>query len=125
MRRVVDDADHTKPDNVDTGPPRPTRPTTSPAYATWTFTGVGPSGGVFYPWVIFCFRNFPIWTGADQWALGNFPKFLVPLSQSPGPMLASSGGGTLGPVTALLIGAGITVCISAGVRFAKLERQKT
>jgi hypothetical protein len=93
-------------------------------YATWTFTGVGPSGGIFYPWVIFCFRDFPIWTGADQWALENVPKFLAPLSQSPGPMLASSGGGTLGPVTALLIGAGITICISAGVRFAKLGKQQ-
>jgi len=94
-------------------------------YATWTLTGVGPSGGILYPWVVFWFRDFPIWTGADQWSLENIPKFLLPLSQDPGPMLAISVRGALGPVTALAIGAGIAICISAGVRFAKLRNQQT
>ncbi len=92
-------------------------------YASWTFTSAGPSGGVLYPWAIWWFRHFPIWTGADQWALENGPRFLGPLSQPLGPMLSISGGHGLGPVTALVMGAGIAICISAGVNLAKRRKQ--
>jgi hypothetical protein len=88
-------------------------------YAAWTFSDPGPSGGVLYPWIIFWLRDSPTWTGADHWVFEHIPKILVPLSQSPGPAFDGTGCGALGPVTALAIGVGMAICISAGVGFAK------
>jgi hypothetical protein len=92
-------------------------------YASWTFTSAGPSGGMLYPWVIVWSRDFPIWTATDQWVLGHFPKILEPISQPLGPMLSISGGHMLGPMTAVLIGAGMALCISGSIGFAGRIKQ--
>jgi hypothetical protein len=87
-------------------------------YASWTFTSVGPSGGAFYPFVIFLFHRFPIWTPLDGWLLEHSPKFLEALSQDQGSMLAISGGSGLGPVGAILIGL-LIAAFAAAVFYCK------
>jgi hypothetical protein len=73
-------------------------------YAAWTFTSVGPSGGILYPWVIVWFRGIPPWTPVDRWLLEHFPKVLEPLSQTLGQWLSYTGGQPLGLVAAMVIG---------------------
>ncbi len=93
-------------------------------YASWTFTSAGPGGGVLYPWVISWFRRFPVFTGADQWVLARIPKVLEPLSQPLGPWLVISGGGSLGPVMAVVLGAGIGLLVVLGLKWIKVCRQQ-
>ena len=85
-------------------------------YASWTFTSAGPSGGVLYPWVIIWFKALPLWTPIDQWILITLPKPLESISQSLGPMLSISGGGTLGPFCALVFG-----CLVSGIYWTFLS----
>jgi hypothetical protein len=92
-------------------------------YATWTFSDWGPSGGVLYPWTIYGLRDFSGWTGADQWAFDHIPKVLLPLTLDPGPAPGISHHALLGPLTNLIIGAVIAVCILASARFANLGEQ--
>jgi hypothetical protein len=84
-------------------------------YASWTFTSIGPSGGVLYPWVICWFHYFPIWPHLDQWVFNTLPKVLESFSQSMGrPMFSNNGVvGPLGPITALLIGLVVFVLTQA------------
>lgn len=91
-------------------------------YCSWTFTSAGPSEGALYPWVIVWFRNIPIWTPFDQWLLGALPKILESFSQPLGPMLSISGGRTLGPIAALLIG--FVVFVLTQVIFIYLKSKK-
>ena len=84
-------------------------------YAGWTFTSMGPSGGVLYPWVIVWFRGVPPWTPLDQWAIEALPKVLEPLSQPLGPWLSGSGGQPLGLVAALIAG-GLIAAVTGAVR---------
>jgi hypothetical protein len=83
-------------------------------YAPFTFSSMGPSDGVLYPWVIWCTHGCPGLETSDQWVFDKIPKLLEPLSQSSGPLLSLSGGAGLGPVTALVLGFGIAVIIVFG-----------
>lgn len=72
-------------------------------YATWTFTSVGPSGGVLYPQLISFLtgghRNL-----LDQYILESLPPVLVSISQDIGPLMVVSGRGMIGPTSLLMFG---------------------
>lgn len=102
-------------------------------YAMLTFTTAAQPGGLLYSQLLVWFRQ-PIlwliggwnrelpWTALDGWLIATLPKPLEPISQTPGPMMAISGGGGVGPVFLLKLGALIAVAIYAGpllVRIAK------
>ncbi|MFN7140678.1 MAG: hypothetical protein ACK4UN_15185, partial [Limisphaerales bacterium] len=93
-------------------------------YASLTFTSAGPSSGVLYPCVIFWFRDFQIWTDADLWMLQYFPKFLELDPEALEPVSSFSGDNTMGPVSALLMGLMILICISPGRRYSKYGHTK-
>ena len=78
-------------------------------YCGWTFTSVGPNGGILYPWIIVWFRGCCFWTPMDEWLLNASPKILAPISQNPGPMISVSGGQPPGIIAALLFGCIIAV----------------
>lgn len=62
-------------------------------YAQWSYTSVGPSGGVLYPWIIVWFRMLPgIYTPFAETIWVMMPKPLTWLSPSLGPCLSLSGG---------------------------------
>jgi hypothetical protein len=78
-------------------------------YVPYAFTSAFPAGGVFYPYVITCFRRLPVFD-ADIWLLEHAPQPFEPLTQEPGAMLALTGMGLAGPTA---IGAiGILVFVS-------------
>lgn len=76
----------------------------------YTFTSAFPAGGVFYPYVIICFRRLPI-TNADIWLLEHAPMPFEPLTQDPGPMLALTGMGMAGLVAICAIGVFVFVIV--------------
>jgi hypothetical protein len=86
-------------------------------YCGWTFTSVGPSGGILYPWVIVWFRDCLFWTPIDDWLLSHSPKILESVSQDQGSMMSVSGGSGLGIVALLLIGCVIYACVWAIAKF--------
>lgn len=65
-------------------------------YASWSFTSIGPSGGVLYPWLIVWFRAIQVNMGmshvVDRIIWTYVPKPLGWLSQPTGPWLSISGG---------------------------------
>jgi len=79
-------------------------------YAQWTFTSVGPSGGILYPYLIAPFRGLP-WTPLDPLIMRNIPQPLEPLSQTGGPMMGMTNFGGPAPITvaaiALAVGASV------------------
>jgi hypothetical protein len=56
-------------------------------YARSTFTSIGPSGGILYPWLLGMFGGLP-WTSLDTTILRSLPPVLEPLSQTSGPMFS-------------------------------------
>jgi hypothetical protein len=86
-------------------------------YCGWTFTSVGPSGGILYPWVIVWFRDCLFWTPIDDWLLSHSPKILESVSQDQGSMMSVSGGSGLGIVALLLIGCVIYACVWTIAKF--------
>lgn len=81
-------------------------------YATFTFTSRGPSGGVFYPWLISPFRWLHGVGGDWDWkALASLPKWLEPLSQVVGPSMVLTGMGYVGPITTIAASGGIAGAI--------------
>jgi hypothetical protein len=79
-------------------------------YVPNIFTSAFPAGGVFYPYVIFWFRGLPI-LNVDIWLLEHAPQPFEPLTQAPGPMLAITEMGLVGPIVICAIG----LAIFAGV----------
>jgi hypothetical protein len=72
-------------------------------YAQWTFTSLGPSGGVLYPHLLVRARTLP-WTSWDTSIVQQLPQVLEPLSQTTGMPLVLSGGPSAGPCAALGLG---------------------
>ena len=72
-------------------------------YAMWTFTSVGPSGGILYPWAIRVSPNLPIWTSLDVAFFQHVPQILAPLAQDTGGAIVISGG-AVGPVRVIIDG---------------------
>jgi len=77
-------------------------------YVPYTFTSAFPGGGVFYPDVLIWFRGLP-WTSLDTWLLQSAPQLFEPLTQRPGPMIAVTGMGGVGPVATCVIGVAIGI----------------
>lgn len=82
-------------------------------YASWTFTSVGPSGGVLYP------RLLSYFTGgqrsvADQIILDRIPPLLISISQDIGPLMTVSGRGLIGPMSLFLLGV-VPGCVCVGL----------
>jgi hypothetical protein len=75
-------------------------------YAKYTFTTVGPSGGVLYPWLLLGVTGGTV-TDFDLGILMRLPKVLEPLSQGFGSPIAYSGLGMPGPTS--VVGAGLVV----------------
>jgi hypothetical protein len=95
-------------------------------YCGWTFTSVGPSGGILYPWVIIWFRDCLFWTPIDDWLLSHSPKILESVSQDQGSMMSVSGDSGLGIVALLLIGCVIYACVWTIAKFvAFMSRPKS
>jgi len=72
-------------------------------YVPYAFTSAFPAGGVYYPYVITWFRGLPLF-GADIWLLEHAPQPFEPLTQTPGPMLAITGMGLVGPIAVCAVG---------------------
>ena len=79
-------------------------------YVPFTFTSAFPAGGVFYPYILVWFRGLP-WTSLDAWLLRSAPQLFEPLTQHPGPMLAVTGMGGVGPVATCGLGVVIGITI--------------
>jgi hypothetical protein len=94
-------------------------------YAAWTFTSVGPSGGALYPFVIEWFRGFPMWTSFDSEVLKHIPKFLEPISQTPGIVPDDFAGAGLGPFECILIGLLIGGIAAATIHFLHKRNSET
>ncbi len=97
-------------------------------YCSWTFTSAGGGGGVLYPRAIIWLGGIGFWTSLDIWVLQNLPKILEPLTQSTGPMIVVSGGGLPGPVSAMVVGAGIallTLATCAAIRKPRKAKHLT
>jgi hypothetical protein len=93
-------------------------------YVPYMFTSAFPAGGVFYPYVLLWFRRLP-WTGLDTWLLQFAPQFFEPLTQQPGPMLAVTGMGGVGPVATTVLGVLIGVVILGAGLVQQRIRQLT
>jgi hypothetical protein len=90
-------------------------------YVPYTFTSAFPAGGIFYPYVIGHFRGLPLFK-ADLWLLEHAPQPFEPLTQEPGPMIALTGMGLVGPIAVSAIGAAVfasAFAISAAGRFLR------
>ncbi|MCP4246915.1 MAG: hypothetical protein GY778_07685 [bacterium] len=87
-------------------------------YATFTFTSVGPSGGILYPFLLwYACRGF--FTEFDSWVLARLPQILEPLSTPIGSWLSLTGMGMPGPTCAVLSGVllgGLIVGTNFGIR---------
>ncbi|MEZ6062038.1 MAG: hypothetical protein R3C19_16985 [Planctomycetaceae bacterium] len=73
-------------------------------YATYSFTSVGPSGGILYPYLLTFCRGGSV-TQIDRWLLDRIPQVLEPISTPVGSPMVLSGFGMPGPSYALLTGA--------------------
>ena len=79
-------------------------------YANWTFTSVGPSGGILYPYLLIWWRFG--WTNdLDRWLLERTPQLLEALSTPSGPAMVVTGMGMPGPTSAILTGLGLAACV--------------
>jgi len=78
-------------------------------YAIFSFTSVGPSGGILYPWLLIFLPRPWISLTLDQIILQRVPQLLEPLSQGTGLPLAITGFGMWGPTTIILFG----LCLGA------------
>jgi hypothetical protein len=108
-------------------------------YAMLSFTTAAQPGGLLYSQVLLWFRRPLVWligdwnrqlpwTSLDGWLLANLPKPLASISQTPGEMMSISGGGGVGPVFLLELGAVLAVAIYAGpmlVRFVNARLRST
>lgn len=79
-------------------------------YATWTFTSVGPSGGILYPYLLIWWR-FEGTNYLDRWLLERTPQVLEALSTPSGPAMVVTGMGMPGPTFAVLSGLGLAACV--------------
>jgi hypothetical protein len=87
-------------------------------YAQWTFTSVGPSGGVLYPHLLLHARSLP-WTSWDTRIVQNLPQVLEPLSQTSGSPMVLSGAPAAGPCLVLAASAVLAIGIPVIVRLKK------
>jgi hypothetical protein len=72
-------------------------------YAQFSFTSVGPVGGVIYPYLVMICRGLP-WTSIDTVIVRNLPPILEPLSQESGRILSLTYFGAPGPVAVATLG---------------------
>lgn len=79
-------------------------------YATYTFTSAGPSGGVFYPWLLVFLRGGRM-SQIDQIIIERLPQILEPLSQGIGMPMALTGMGLWGPTAT--VGCSLVVAVAA------------
>jgi hypothetical protein len=79
-------------------------------YAQLTFTSLGPSGGILYPWLLGGLRDLP-WTSLDRAIVQDLPQPLEPLSQTPGPMLSLTIFRGPAPVGMAVLGLGVTLAV--------------
>lgn len=77
-------------------------------YVPYTFTSAFPAGGIYYPYVLYWFRGLPVFD-VDIWYYEHAPQPFEPLTQEPGPMLAITGMGLVGPVAICAIGLAIFI----------------
>jgi hypothetical protein len=87
-------------------------------YAWTTFTSIGPSGGVLYPWLLGEFGGLS-WTALDRAIVRTLPQILDPLSQTPGPMMSLTFFRGPSPVAALMLG----VLLGSTLYWGKLVRR--
>jgi hypothetical protein len=76
-------------------------------YAQFTYTSVGPSGGILYPWLLILFRR-GIVSHIDRIILDYLPQILEPLSQGIGSPMVLSGMGFWGPTYVFGFGIGLS-----------------
>ncbi len=89
-------------------------------YQPWLKTSVGPTGGALYSLLA---RGVPATSWSlDREVLRRFPPLFEGLSISPGEVISCSGGGMLGPVTALIVGALAGVAVLQVAR--RVERRR-
>ncbi|MCB9865522.1 MAG: hypothetical protein H6816_02655 [Phycisphaerales bacterium] len=73
-------------------------------YCRWTFTSIGPSGGVLYPWLLHYVTGGKMFR-VEGVVLDWVPQFLEPISQDFGCPMIYSGWGMRGPTVLLSYGA--------------------
>ncbi len=87
-------------------------------YASYSFTTVGPCGGILYPFLLTGLHGGSV-TEFDSLLLAALPKVLVPLSTSFGSPMVFSGRGMPGPTSAVIAGiclAALILVVNLGVR---------
>lgn len=90
-------------------------------YASWTFTSVGPQGGVLYPWVIIPLTGLPVpWTSFDEYVVDSLPRILDPLNQLFSQPISCTGMGAPSPLFLLGLGC-VFGLIAFGLRLGYLR----
>ncbi len=79
-------------------------------YACLAFTSAGSQGSVMYPAMLVELRGLPR-TDLDRWIILRLPKFLADFSPYPGPMLALTFMGGVGPTAMVALGLALGVFI--------------
>ncbi|MDC0937203.1 hypothetical protein OAS39_13040 [Pirellulales bacterium] len=93
-------------------------------YAPFTFTSAFPAGGVFYPYVIIWFRGLPL-TDFDIWFFEHAPQPFEPLTQHPGPMMAVTGLGAVGPLAVFGLGLAVSFSVFTVAAFRRFLKAST
>lgn len=79
-------------------------------YVPYTFTSAFPAGGILYPYLVACFSGLPLFD-LDIWYYKHAPQPFEPLTQEPGPMLAITGMGVVGPIAICALGVAVFVSV--------------
>lgn len=87
-------------------------------YCATTFTTIGPSGGIVYPFLLWPLRGSD-GNAFDGWVTERLPQILEPLSVSTGTWTAISGLGRPGPTFAIVAGFLWGVCALAAAAWLR------
>ena len=95
-------------------------------YCAWSYTSVGPAGGIVYPLILDVFPSLT-WFSFDNVIIDSIPRVLAPLTGPLGTMYSVSGRGGPGPTAVLCLGlvlGSVVIGCAPAVRWLRGRRKK-